>query len=182
MADFAAHDADQFERAAAQIGYHAVGTRQPGDHAITGRLCLAPAIKDSCGQAQRADSVEEFLAVFRLAHCGGRDHIERIEVHRADQPRVPGQPRQRDLDRVRIQPPAGDHAPAQPGHQLFVVEHHGRANGATKHHQADGIGPDIDNRLATRYAHPRVCRDSLGTSPASPSDAPRPESEGLVMK
>ena len=84
-ADRAGIEADEFERAAAEVGEDAVGAGDAAEHAIGGEFGLLGAGEDfdaHLGQAG-GEVADEFRAVFGVAHGRGGKDVERGGTHGA---------------------------------------------------------------------------------------------------
>ena len=184
-------------RFAAQIGDDAMRVGEGADHAVGAEQRFLLARDDPRLQADRAQLLDEFAPVGRLADGGGGDGLDIADAEIIEQQRKALEPAQGQRHRLVGQPAGSGDLTAQLGGDLLVQQHHRRAHRAAIDDKAHRVGPDVDDRALRRTASdvagavvapcpvahamlPRR-RESLGTAPAS-SAPPRPDSDGLVMK
>ena len=201
-------DIDKFEASPAKIGDHAVCLRKRADHTVCAGDRFFLAAQQAGCHPQCANLVEEFRTVDCIARRRRRHHFDVANALEIEQCAIPRKARQRRRRSPRTQLAVFRHALAEPRGHLFVVQHIGRARRTAIDDEPHGVRTDIDDRAgghigrgageaghlvqlaigydAGRYGHaggiaPRR-RASLGTLLPLVSAAPRPESEGLVMK
>src|SRR6056297_353716 len=145
----AAVDRRQFHRRAADIAHQTVGPGPAQKHALRREPRLFAPVDDPEFEAGfPLDLGAEIGAVLGVAHrrCGHGD--QRAGIHAIGQHLEPAQRLDRALAPLGVEPPYFGHAGAEGAHDLFVGEIGRAARRAVKHHEADGVGADID------HAHP----------------------------
>jgi hypothetical protein len=142
---------------------------------------------DPWRETDRPHAFEKGLAVRGFAHRRRRHHAR---PHRAHLTRQQAEPLERPqcpgLRLLTEQARFADRA-AEPGHHLFVEDHRRNPLRPRIDDEADGVGSDIDDRDRRLGEHraqcgPRGSDSFLGTAPLDRNAAPRPDSDGLVMK
>jgi hypothetical protein len=137
---------DQLEAAAAEIADNAVRLGDGRDHPEASHAAFLLAGEQLRLEADVADSPEEELAIGRVAHRGGRDHADPDHAH------LPGQePEALECaqgPRLRLfgERTAGVRAAAEPGHDLLVEDDRRDPSRPRIDHEANRVGPDIDDR------------------------------------
>ena len=187
---------DQFEAAPAQIADNPARIGKGAEHAVGAGDRLFLAAEQAGFEAEVADRIQEGLAIARIAAGGGCHHVDflnPLEVEDRTEPRERGE---REGHGLGGKIAAFGHPFAQPRGDFLVVQHLGGAQRLAIDDQPDRIRADIDDRARTgagdtgqglhhagqaTVAPPRRSA-SLGTLRPVVRAAPRPESEGLVMK
>ena len=141
-----AMDADQFERAAAEIADDAVRIVNAGNDAERGQFCLARSGQDLDRDAADALGLgDEVGTVGGVAAGGGRNRIDAADPLDPAQRAKSSQRRQRFGDRVLGQQPGALDFAAEPTQRLFV-EHGGEAaRQRLVDHQTHRVRADIDD-------------------------------------
>ena len=184
-ADRAACDSRQLEAAAAEVGDDAMCTRNGAQHAQRGADPFLLARQKGRFQPHLARSVEEIGAIGGIAHRCGGDGAQPLHPHLLGQHAEAGERVQRLRHGFLVHRPRFGEPTAQPGHDLFVEQDGGHALGPAIDDEAHRVGADVDDADGAEVEAvdhpPRWLTRSLGIFfPASA--APRPDSEGLVMK
>ena len=197
LANLPVAHANQFEAAAAQVSDDAVGMGDRGQHALARALRLLLAGQYLDVEAKRLGGRDQFPAIACVANRGGGDGAQRSHLHLA---RDGGEAGQRDsrlgqarpLDRTRRGQPL-----AQARHDLLVEQDRRQSRRPLIDDEADRVGSDVDDRgpgcrrrclfgaaVEQRRDDAQCPRrsDNVGTDCAVASAAPRPDSDGLVIK
>src|SRR6056297_512815 len=148
-ADGAAVDRREFHRRAAYIAHETVGPWPAQKHALRRKPRLFAPVDDPELEAGfPLDLGAEIGTVLGVAdRCRGHGD-QRAGIHAIGQHLEAAQGLDRALASFGVEPPGFGHAGAEGAHDLFVVEIGRAARRAVKHHEADGVGADID------HAHP----------------------------
>ena len=186
----------QFEAAAAQVADDPVRVGEGGQNAGTGRQRLLLARQQLDRETNAfAGMRDQRRAVGGVAHGGGGDGAQPRHVHL---PREPGEAGQRGPARPAspqavIAPSAARPRP-RPASTFSLNRMAGSRAGPLIDDEPDRVGTDIDDRGARVGLRPRKrpkggeqvhaprLKLSVGTTPPPSADAPRPDSDGLVMK
>ena len=190
-------DIDQFQAAAAQISNHAMRAGKGAEHAVRAGHSLFLAGQQPRRQAERGNLVQEFAAIGGIAHRGRGHDIDLVHPLERQQDAIARQRGKRGGARAGAQHAVFRHALAQARGYLFVVEHGRRAQRPAIDDEAQRVRPDVDDRAGRVLAIAAVGKGhdraqsaaerprrsaSLGTLRPLVSAAPRPDSEGFVMK
>ena len=179
-------DVNQLETAATEIADDAVGFGNGGEHALPGHLPFLLARQQLRIETNVTDPGEEVGAVRRIAHRRRGDDAGAGHAHLAGQQKEAFERGQRAVLRLFGQRLARPDALAEAGHDLFVEHDRGDSGRPRIDDEAHGVRPDVDDRnaflMCSGHRDQGRRRRSLGTAPLLRSAAPRPESDGLVMK
>jgi len=162
----------QLETAAAEVGGDAGHSGEGREHAPGAGERFLLAGQQPRRQAGRAHRLEELGTVARVAHRRGRHDFDVVDADDAQQRRVARQRRQRDAHGLVAQQPAAGDVLAEPGRDLFVEHHAGRARRPVVDHQAHRVRADVDDRVLLAHAGPVLRSEWL---PRIGSDVPAPQ-------
>ena len=172
----------QFKTSAAKIPDNAIGVLKACDDAVSCDFRLFVTRKQGCIQPQPTHGIQEFCPVARLPHCRCRHRNRLGNTHQFRNVAEPGERFERCLHRLWVKPAGRNDLPAKPGHHFFVEQHRRRTCRAIEHDQPDRVRSDIDHRMTRRRPYFLRLKLSFGTADALSNEAPRPESDGFVMK
>ena len=194
----------QFQAAATQIADNAVRARNARQdaHGRADRLLRAGQQFDR--EPHGLGAGDEVGAIGRIAHRRRGDAAYFRDLHRPAQMRKAADGAQAPLHRFGLDRSGAGERGTQPRHHLFIEQDEGdaarpviddqahavrsdvddrraRMGGLGRSHHLFGYGPDTAQHRIHGVAQPPLRKRKVGTASLS-SAAPRPESEGLVMK